>query len=246
MMHLMTKRSAFGVQRSAFSVRRSTFSVQRSTLNVRRSSRSSAFTLVELLVVLMIIGILAGMGITAMQHIGRSTALSSGVRQFANSINMARNYAIVNSTYLYLVVATKDTITNSTDYAYTAYGFCTPVPTSSITAARDTIKVVYVEEIQYLPKGVVFDNGGTNNVVQQNVSFPAPGGGTNLWTTWAWVVEFTPNGQMFPLYKRPTFTLYEGVVNAATYLPMRTGVSTNGYRIEINPLIGKPIVTKFP
>src|SRR5690242_1623216 len=62
----------------------------------------SSFTLVELLVVIVIIGMLAGLGLSAMHHIGRATALQSAARQFANDVNMARNYAVSNSKYVYL------------------------------------------------------------------------------------------------------------------------------------------------
>lgn len=205
-------------------------------------TRARAFTLVEMLMVLTIITILAGLGLTAMQHIGRATALASGVRQFADYINMARNYAVANSQYLYLVIATKDT-TNAQENAYTTYGICAADPSPvTIQALNNTTNVVYVEELQRLPRGVVFDSGETNNVETKIVSFPT--NGTNLVLTSSWVITITPNGQILPLSRRPRFVLYEGVVNPKTLLPVPTGVSTNRYTVEINSLIGKPVVTK--
>jgi prepilin-type N-terminal cleavage/methylation domain-containing protein len=210
----------------------------------RQLPRRPGFTLVELLAVLGIVGLLAGIGMTAMQHIGRATALGGGARQFADHITMARNYAVANSRYLYLVVATQDT-TNAQENAYTTYGFCVAdSPTNSLQAARSTTNVIYIEDLQRLPRGVVFDSGTTNNVPLKAVSFPTDG--TNLVLTTAWVVTFTPNGQVLPLSRRPKFTLYEGVVDGSTLQPMRTGTSSNSYSIEINSLVGKPVITKTP
>jgi prepilin-type N-terminal cleavage/methylation domain-containing protein len=207
-------------------------------------NKSAGFTLVELLTALVIIGLLAGLGLAAMEHIGRANALASGARQFADHINMARNYAVANSRYLHLVVATADT-TNAQTLAYTAYGFCVAdALDSAMQAAQGTTNVLYVEDLQYLPRGVVFDNAGTNNVGSTTIAFPADG--TNLTLTTAWVVTFTPNGQVLPLSRRPRFVLYEGVVDPSTLQPIRTGVSSNQYQIEINTLIGKPSVTKQP
>lgn len=212
------------------------------TKNLAARTGSRAFSLVELLVVLSIIGALAGMGLTAMQHIGRATALGSGVRQFADHINMARNYAVTNSRYLYLVIATRDT-TNALENAYTTYGVCVAdSPDVALQAAQSTTNVIYVEDLQRLPRGVIFDSSETNNVESKLVSFPADG--TNLTVTTSWVVTITPNGQILPLSRRPRFVLYEGVLNPTTLKPMPTGVSTNRYMVEINSLIGKPLVTK--
>jgi len=211
-------------------------------LNSRHSTLDSCFTLVELLVVIVIIGLLAGMGLTAMQHIGRAQALNSGARQFANDLTMARQYAVVNSTYLYLVVATTNTVTNSTDYAYTAYGFCVPVQVNNVytQALNSTVNVKYIEDIRYLPRGVVFGTN-TSGISSSSISFPADGSNT----TSAWVVTFTPNGQVLPISIRPSFYLYEGALNSSR-LPFRTSSSTNFYSVEINPLIGKPIVSRYP
>src|SRR5439155_21981506 len=164
---------------------------------------------------LVLIGLLAGLGLTAMHHIGRAQALNSGARQFANEITMARQYAIVNSTYLYLVVAT-DATTNSVDYPYTAYGFCTPVTTTNnytnavnpLASGTTIPNAKYIEDIRYLPKGVVFGTNTSGVSSSYSVSFPDDG--TNAKP--ALVVTFTPNGQVLPVSIRPSFYLYEGVI----------------------------------
>jgi prepilin-type N-terminal cleavage/methylation domain-containing protein len=203
----------------------------------RQSASCFSFTLVELLVVLVIICILAGMGLVAMQHIGRATALSGGARQFANHINMARNYAIANRAEVCLVVANNLTTTDPS-YPYSAYGFCVSFQSNNITCFR------YIDDIQFLPRGVVITNleNGTD-ITSKPVSFPNDGC-ANL--TPAWFVQFKQNGQLTSLTQRPVFTMVEGIYDPTTSQPKVTGVSSNSYQIAINPLIGKPMVLKKP
>src|SRR5260221_14702314 len=92
--------------------------------------RKDWFTLIEMLTVLVIIGVLASITLTAMHNIGRATALHSASRQIADQINKARNYALVNGTYVYMVVATDQTTTDPS-FPFTTFGFCVSTnPTS--------------------------------------------------------------------------------------------------------------------
>ncbi len=134
------------------------------------SPRKDGFTLVEMLVVLVTIVILSGITLSAMHNIGRSTALHTASRQIADQINKARNYALVNGTYVYMVVATDQT-TSSPNYPFTSYGFC--VSSNSVSGGNPLANVRYVENIQYLP-GIVFSNYVVN-VGSANVSFPNDG-----------------------------------------------------------------------
>lgn len=214
-----------------------------------RTCNKSGFTLVELLIVLAIIGLLAGMGITAMHKIGASQRLASATRQFANDINMARNYAIVNSTYLYLVVGT-ETATNSIDLPFGSYGFCVPSQGSVTNAANDMTKVKYIDDIRYLPQGVVFGSEtttfadglpGFEFVALSSIAYPDDTSAPKMQR----VVTFTPNGQILPMARRPSFVLYEGIYDATTATTKRIAVSNRTYRVSINPLIGKPRTTSL-
>jgi len=82
-----------------------------------------------MLTVLAIVGILASITLTAMHNIGRATALHSASRQIADQINKARNTALADGKYVYMVVATSQTSTDPT-YPFTTFGFCEAVVTN--------------------------------------------------------------------------------------------------------------------
>lgn len=199
--------------------------------------RGNGFTLIEMLTVLVIIGIVAGVSLTAMHNIGRSTALHSASRQIADQINRARNYALVNGTYVYMVVATDQTSSDPA-YPFTAFGFCVSAVSNTASIGNPLSNVRYVEPIQYLPQGTVFSNY-VANVGSASVSFPNDGTITHP----AWVVTFTSSGQVLPLTRTPQFFVHRGVYDSTTKRPMRT--EANYDEIEINTLIGKPIVSSF-
>ncbi|MBI3849542.1 MAG: prepilin-type N-terminal cleavage/methylation domain-containing protein [Verrucomicrobia bacterium] len=70
----------------------------------RRGIRTaSAFTLIEMLVVIAIIGILAAIGLPAMRGFGKSNALTAAVRQLQDDVSLARQRAISGHTDVYLV-----------------------------------------------------------------------------------------------------------------------------------------------
>jgi prepilin-type N-terminal cleavage/methylation domain-containing protein len=62
-----------------------------------------AFTLVEMLVVISILGILAGLAVPALKNIGKSDANISASRQLLDDVGRARQKAIANHTTVYMV-----------------------------------------------------------------------------------------------------------------------------------------------
>jgi len=200
-----------------------------------RDRRTNGFTLIEMLTVLVIIGVLAGITLTAMHNIGRSTSLHSASRQIADQINKARNYALANGVYVYMVVPTDQTTTDP-NYPFSSFGFC--VSTNLVSGGGPLSDVRYVDKVQLLPQGTVFSNYFVN-FASATVSFPNDGSITHQ----AWVLTFTASGQVLPLARTPELFVQRGSYDPTTKKPVRT--EANYDRIEINTLIGKPIITSF-
>lgn len=74
----------------------------------RRSGR--AFTLVELLVVISIIGLIAAIGLPAIKGMSRSHATISSTRQLLDDLSYARQRAIADHTTVYMVFVPPDII----------------------------------------------------------------------------------------------------------------------------------------
>jgi len=69
----------------------------------RRARPASAFSLLELLVVLTIIGLMAALGLPALKGIGASNAISTANRQLLDDLAYARMKAISGRTTVYMV-----------------------------------------------------------------------------------------------------------------------------------------------
>lgn len=96
--------------------------------HVARSGRRTAFTLIELLMVIVIIALLAAMGIPAITGLTDSNRSAGASRQLANDLKLARSKAIAERTTVYVVFVP----TNFTGLALSA-----PVDASS-TPPRPT------------------------------------------------------------------------------------------------------------
>jgi len=66
----------------------------------------SAFTLVEMLVVITILGILAALTVPALKSLGKSDAAVSASRQMLEGVGRARQLAIANHTTVYMIFVT--------------------------------------------------------------------------------------------------------------------------------------------
>jgi len=73
-----------------------------STLDLRPST-VCAFTLIEMLVVISILGILAALTVPALKNLGKSNAATSASRQLLDAVGHARALAIGNRTTVYMV-----------------------------------------------------------------------------------------------------------------------------------------------
>ena len=209
-----------------------------------RFKKSSGFTLVELLAVVVIMGLMITISIPSLHRITQSSALSNGTRQFSDQVAMARTYALTNGKDVYLVVANSQTALQNTTlsniYCYTAYGFFVSA-TAWASGVNPFSQISYIDAIQYLPQGAVFANQ-ISNVSTQAVPFPTS---TNSAVN-VWYVKINKFGQITPLTAAPQFFITQGYVDPGSSIlnstPVKTysGVNT----VTINPLTGKAIVTK--
>jgi prepilin-type N-terminal cleavage/methylation domain-containing protein len=73
---------------------------------------NSAFTLLELIVVMAVVGILVVLGSLAFQGLQSSNQFSRDVYQLADEVKLARSYAMANDTYVYLGLTEVDRAQN--------------------------------------------------------------------------------------------------------------------------------------
>lgn len=147
-----------------------------------RDSRS-AFTLVEMMAVIAVIGLLVFVTIPAVNSIRGSNVVVAGARQFANDMDAARMYAITRNERVRIVFATQprgsagslpDTIPSSlpelmtmncrayaimsqTNLYSKAYGGGTSPPANQPDLPSGQEPWGYLRAWTYLPAGVLFD-----------------------------------------------------------------------------------------
>lgn len=121
-----------------------------------RGGLVAGFSLIEMLVVVMIIGILVGLVVPAVNGIGRSSALSTGGNTVVDLVNYAREEAMTKNTMTALVVlgdqGSQGVQVDNNDYRALSVLEYDPVAGWS-----------QIREWETLPTGIVFDcNDKTN------------------------------------------------------------------------------------
>jgi prepilin-type N-terminal cleavage/methylation domain-containing protein len=72
-------------------------------LSIRKSAIKNAFTLIELLAVIAILGLLAALAVPALKNIGKANIGVSASRQLLDDVGRARQLAMANRTTVYMV-----------------------------------------------------------------------------------------------------------------------------------------------
>jgi prepilin-type N-terminal cleavage/methylation domain-containing protein len=171
------KVSAFSLQPSAFA--------------------SSAFTLVEMLVVISILGILAGLTVPALKNLGKSNAALSASRQLLDGVARARQQAIAKHTTVYMV--------------FLPTNFWDNVTMNNLTPAQQT-EVINLCDMQlsgftFIAQGAVGDQPGRHawhyldpwRALPDN-AFIAPSKFTFSGPFPAMVINDSASGQVFNIY----------------------------------------------
>ena len=136
-------------------------------------ARRRAFTLVELLVVVGIMGLLLGVTVTAFDSIGKGAKMRSALMQLKSSLSLARQYAITDRRAAYIIFPDKyvddwqSMVPNAADYGYIqearfqSYYIMNQDGIEDKTTEEGKILVRRVQyrlgRWQHLPKGVIFD-----------------------------------------------------------------------------------------
>ncbi len=135
-----------------------------------RRRAKAAFTLAELLVVIVIIGILAAVALPTFSNIGGQTNLESAANALHAAAKLARQHAAANSQPAYLLFNTGQ---DDPGLAYRAYRlFTIDVHTRPVTQDRGE----FLTDWAVLPEGVFFDAA---SYPEDNIFIPNEGDGWN-------------------------------------------------------------------
>ena len=143
--------------------------------------RQNSFTLIEMLAVLVIIAIILSIGILSVTRIGQSMKLQTAGSNLVNTMNMARQYAILHHTTTAIVFSTYyqspagyQDLSIGTNIAppFTSYAVATydgnrhttwtinppSFPNvGTLDYAQTCFEIKYITRWKQLPKGIVFD-----------------------------------------------------------------------------------------
>jgi len=207
-----------------------------------RKTGRAGFTLIEMLVVIVIVGIMLALTLPAVTNLMKSGGLNGAARQVANTLNLARQYAITHRTKTRVVFPyslTAGAGSASLAPAYQSYAVYAVGPPAA-----------YVTKWEHLPLGTVFmninasfgnpppvDNLGTT-------TFPFPYTNSLIPTALAYI-EFGPTGAAS---NSGTFTITEGFMSGIVPQPTTsktiTNTLANAAYISVDNIVGRIQVTR--
>ena len=201
-----------------------------------------AFTLVELLVVVLIIGLLLSFLVPAFGNLGKAGALTSAGSQVANLVNLARQNSMSKNAMTALIVNTDSTLDN----ANRLFTLLELVPPSS-GAQPQTTDWKPLSGWETIRAGVVADSNPANfsfpdSATQPVPKFPSPiQYGAKAIGSYKYVI-FLPNGTLLS-GTSTRIRLTEGFLapgaSTVTYTRPKAGGSANYYDITILAATGR-------
>lgn len=166
-----------------------------------KPARARAFSLLELLIVIAIIGILAAISFPAMKNVGRTNEMNAGVRQILDDLTLARQKAINQQSIVHFVfvpadmggvafdpsvTANANMLDNLLDAPFRGYALYADRSVGD-QPGRPTVK--YDSEWKRLPDGVIFQQNQYEALTPSDRAAITP----NIWDR-----PFRTNTYLFP------------------------------------------------
>lgn len=194
--------------------------------------RRGAFTLIEMLLVVGIIGLMLGIAIPFFQGIGQGTRLDAATRELHYTLLFARQHAITRRERVFVVFPNTDTAVPGVSVAaYRSYAVCTTNE--------------FIREWAFLPPEVVFDpnypNPGSANNLFRNASYRTAN--PSLWSGNQPALVFRTDGSLDLRTRYPEIALGQGQVLAAGEEPFLPGPTRN--KIQVYGFTGMPQVMRL-
>jgi competence protein ComGC len=195
-----------------------------------RSKQTTAFTLVEMLAVLLLVGLMLTLTIPAVTKLLKSGGVTGGARAVANTLSLARQYAISHRVNTLVIFPTSGNL--MTNYYYVSFA----------VVARNANNTAWVPlgRVETLPTGVVFPPTITTTLPLTN-SILTPFNNTTIDNVP--YILFRPTG--LPVVYDPTspttttgrVSVCEGFIDPTAFLPQLT--SNNRADIVFDSLVGR-------
>jgi prepilin-type N-terminal cleavage/methylation domain-containing protein len=199
---------------------------------LRRGDRR-AFTLVELLVVVGLMGLILAVTLASFQNSSGGAKINSSVMQLKSALTLARQYAVSRRTRVYVVFPTPSCTFplagDSDQMAYQSYNIYAP-------------SIGYMHEWGQLPNGVVFNpsitgvSGASVNVFSDTSDVTANVTAKDPSSTAMPCVRFKPNGSLDSSNQNIGIFLSEGICRGGTNFVMQANRRTQ--YIVMKPLTG--------